>query len=156
MRIRIETLPTDAVQSVNNKELFLTPDGNVYGIDLKGYYEIKPYINKCNSHTNNNKYGYYKFHYQGKMYRLHYELARLFVPGYKPGLCVDHIDNNSLNNKIENLQWLTRGENAEKFWDSLTDVEMENYKRNFSNALREAHKAGHYKNHLDKLHKKMK
>lgn len=153
MRIRIENLPTDAVESVNNKELWLTPTGHIYGIDKKGYFEITPYINKCTGPNNGNKYGYYKFHYQGKMHRVHYELARLFVPGFKQDLCVNHIDGNSLNNDLNNLEWVTRGENVEKFWDSLSEEEFENYKKIYSEGLKRAHAEGKYKKHLEEVHK---
>ena len=46
IRKRIDKLPADAVKSVNNDELWLTPSGHIYGVDIKGYYEIMPYINK--------------------------------------------------------------------------------------------------------------
>ena len=156
MRIRINNLPADAVKSVNNDELWLTPSGHIYGKDLKGYFELTPYINKCNDKNNHNKYGYYKFHYQNKTYRVHYELARLFVPGFKKGLCVDHRDGNSLNNDISNLEWVTRGENIERFWDSLSEEEYLNYKKIYSEGLKRAHAEGKYKKHLNEIHERRK
>lgn len=34
-----------------------------------------------------------------------------FVPGFFEGATVNHIDGDSLNNKKENLEWVTRAEN---------------------------------------------
>ena len=33
-------------------------------------------------------------------------------------LTIDHIDNNKVNNKIQNLQILTRSDNSKKFWSN--------------------------------------
>ena len=42
---------------------------------------------------------------------IHRTLAVLFVPGYKTGLQVNHIDGNKLNYALTNLEWLTASEN---------------------------------------------
>lgn len=138
----------------NIEGLYLSRDSKVYGKDENGYYIINPYLNKCHNGTSNWKYGYYKFRYNGSLYNLHWMLARVFVPGYKVGLVVDHIDNDSRNNNINNLQWLTRSENAAKYWASLSEDELKNYKEKYSNAIKKAHSEGHYKEHLNKLHNK--
>ena len=38
-------------------------------------------------------------------------VARAWVPGYRDGLTVNHIDGNTLNNRAENLEWMTRADN---------------------------------------------
>jgi hypothetical protein len=38
-------------------------------------------------------------------------VAFAFVPGYAPGLQVNHIDSNRTNNTPENLEWVTAREN---------------------------------------------
>ena len=43
--------------------------------------------------------------------RVHRAVASMFVPGYEPGLEIDHIDDDYLNNKASNLRWVTRSEN---------------------------------------------
>jgi hypothetical protein len=44
--------------------------------------------------------------------RVHREVAWAFVDGYKPGLIVNHIDGNKLNNTPDNLEWTTLKENV--------------------------------------------
>ena len=156
IRTYLKELPVDAklVEYCPTRDLYAQPNGTIIGTDINGLYIIKPYLNNYKGV----KYGYYKFHYKGKMYRLHYLLAKLFVPGFKKGLCVDHINNDSTDNRIENLQWITRGQNSEKFWASLSDEEYENYKNIYSEGLKRAHAAGKYKKHLEEVHnnKRMK
>ena len=41
-------------------------------------------------------------------------IAITWVDGYKDGLTVDHIDGNSVNNRADNLQWVSRGDNIRK------------------------------------------
>ena len=58
------------------------------------------------------------------------------------------------NNDISNLEWVTRGENIEKFWESLSEEEYANYKRIYSEGLKRAHAEGKYKKHLDEIHER--
>ena len=144
-------LPSDA-KCTHIKGLYACPDGTVYGTDLKGIYKIEPYLN-TNGGSSKWKYGYYKFHYNG-VQSVHVIIARTFVNGYKKGLVVDHIDNDSRNNNASNLQWITHGANTEKFWDSLTEEEIKVYKKKYSDGLKRAHADGKYKKHLKELHEK--
>jgi len=41
-------------------------------------------------------------------------IAITWVDGYEDGLTVDHIDGNSINNRADNLQWVSRGDNIRK------------------------------------------
>lgn len=151
---------TEAIKETYIKGLYVTENGRVFGTDIKGIYEIQPYVNTYTTKAENKKkynctkYGYYKFHYNSKIHRVHALVGRCFVDGYKEGLCLDHINNNSLDNRAENLQWITRSENTKKFWDSMTEEELIEYKQKFSEGLKEAHKKGNYKEHLSKLHNK--
>lgn len=58
-----------------------------------------------------------------KKFQLHYLVARAFVPGYAPHLCVNHIDGNKTNNMPSNLEWVTRAKNSELAWETgLVDL----------------------------------
>lgn len=72
------------------------------------------------------------------------------------GYTIDHLDNDKLNNKLNNLELVTRGENSKRRWDRRDHKDIESYKELFANAVKEAHKAGHYKDHLKKLHMSMR
>ena len=144
-------LPSNAKET-EIEGLYVCPDGSVYGTDLKGIYKITPYLN-TNGGSAQWKYGYYKFHYKGTRI-VHTLVAKAFVPGYKEGLVVDHINNDSRDNRAESLQWITRGENTEKFWASLSEEDLIRYKKKYSDGLKKAHKLGKYNNHLNKLHLK--
>ena len=45
---------------------------------------------------------------------VHRLIAFHFISGFKEGLEVDHIDDNRSNNRIENLQWLSKKNNLRK------------------------------------------
>ena len=123
--------------------------------DLKdGRYEVcYKYLNTCNKKIKW-KNGYYKVKINGQYYNLHWLIARAFVPGYKVGLCADHKNEDSTDNSITNLQWITRSENTKKNWAHKTKEEREAFKARFAEGVANAHKMGKYKEHLKKLHEK--
>lgn len=41
-------------------------------------------------------------------------VAMTWCEGYKPGLTVNHIDGNTMNNTAENLEWVSLKENIQK------------------------------------------
>ena len=62
---------------------------------------------------------------QGKRtkYRVHRLVASAFVDGYFDGACIDHVDGNKLNNRADNLQWVTLAENTRRQWEiGLVDL----------------------------------
>ena len=46
-----------------------------------------------------------------KNFQSHRLVAHMFIDGYFDGAEVDHIDTNTLNNRADNLRWVTRKEN---------------------------------------------
>lgn len=51
---------------------------------------------------------YYRF---GSGYPVHKAVAELFIPNPDNKPCVDHIDTNTFNNRVDNLRWVTYKEN---------------------------------------------
>lgn len=47
-----------------------------------------------------------------KNYTVHRLVAEAFIPNPDNLECVNHIDENKLNNNVNNLEWLSRGDNA--------------------------------------------
>lgn len=55
--------------------------------------------------------GYARFHTPAGPIRVHRAMAMAFFPGRWEGYHVNHIDGNKQNNTLENLEWVTQGEN---------------------------------------------
>ena len=48
---------------------------------------------------------------------VHILVAEAFVPGYEPGLDVDHKNGEKWDNRVENLQWMTRSDNIKRAFE---------------------------------------
>ena len=96
---------------------FVTPEGKVYSswarcsrksfIDYTTKKELKSYIGKN---------GYSTVRLQGnckqRLAPIHRLVAETYLPIPFEGACVNHKDENKLNNRLENLEFVTRGQNA--------------------------------------------
>ena len=90
---------------VNGFENYLIyPSGKVYSKKSKRY--LNPY---CNSHgyLNVNLYKDGK----KKIYKIHRLVGLYYIPNPDNKICLDHIDRNRKNNKLNNLRWATYSEN---------------------------------------------
>ena len=84
-------------QDLNN--YLISRDGEIFN-DEK--YEIKTYI----------KNGYSNLIINGKMYAVHRLVALTYIKNPNNHPVVNHIDENKLNNKVDNLEWVTQKENC--------------------------------------------
>jgi hypothetical protein len=53
-----------------------------------------------------------------KKYRVHRLVAAEFVPGYFEDASIDHLDGDKLNNRADNLEWVTLSENTRRQWET--------------------------------------
>lgn len=58
-----------------------------------------------------------------KRFSVHRLVARAFVPGYEDGLTVNHINGMKVDNRSENLEWVTLAKNTALQWrDGLVNL----------------------------------
>lgn len=86
-----ENYQVSNIGNVRNKitEKILRP-----GIDAHGYYLVVLYKNR-----------------KGTSKKIHRLMCETFLDNYENKSCVDHIDNNKLNNDLKNLRWCSHKEN---------------------------------------------
>ena len=94
--------------------------------EYKDKYQASNYGRIRNKRTNRilklyiGKHGYYKvgIYYNKKIKptEVHRLIAKTFIDNSKNKKEVNHIDGNKLNNKIDNLEWVTHKENINHAW----------------------------------------
>lgn len=88
--------------------------------DYEGYYQVSSYGRVRNVNNNQiligdtNNIGYKRVWLYApikKRFFVHRLVAMHYCGGYREGLVVNHKDGNKLNNRADNLEWVTRSEN---------------------------------------------
>lgn len=83
----------------------ITEDGRV--ISLRNNRELKPKIDRYGYKTVVlSNHGYHRY------FTIHRLVALAFLPRVEGKNCVNHIDENKLNNNVSNLEWVNPCENA--------------------------------------------
>ena len=86
---------------------YVREDGSILGKPRKG----RPDPNWKFGHVN--RYGYMVVYHNGKVYQVHRLLAETFIPNPENKPTVDHINRDTLDNRLDNLRWATRKEQQE-------------------------------------------
>ena len=86
---------------------FITSYGRVWS-NLRGGHWLIPTINKRGNHQR-----YYVNLGRKNRFYVHQLVAQAFLPNPNNYTVIDHIDGNGLNNKVENLRWITQPDNLE-------------------------------------------
>jgi len=79
-------------------------NGNVWSTKMKKF--LRPW-------TSSHGYLYVRLcrNWKGKHYSIHRLLATAFIENKNTYPCINHIDGNKLNNKLDNLEWCTYSHN---------------------------------------------
>jgi hypothetical protein len=85
----------------------ITVCGKLYNLSTKKW--IKPTIKNGYKYVNLSAYGDSQRHYS-----IHRLVAMTFIPNPNNLQVVDHINNDPLDNRVENLQWLTQKQNINR------------------------------------------
>lgn len=101
----MDLLKNEIAKPIKNFEkYFITNFGRIWSTQSQKW--LKPTINQR---------GNYKREYvslgRGNKFYVHQLVAKAFIPNPNNYTEVDHIDANGLNNKAENLRWVTHNEN---------------------------------------------
>jgi hypothetical protein len=84
------------------KDTRYNPAGHLYEVSNLGRAKCDGIIEEPSIH-----FGYYWFHNRF----LHRMIAETHIPNPDNKPCVDHIDGNKFNNRVDNLRWVTHSEN---------------------------------------------
>ena len=93
-----------------------------------------------------NKNGYVYITIQYKRVKLHRIIAEAFIPNPDNKPQIDHINRNKLDNRVENLRWVTAQENSNNRTTNLEygqrkqDLDFTNYKTQAHKKWRQTHR----------------
>ena len=90
----------------NGVKYTITEDGKIYN------HKYNRYVNGSISKKTTGDYFRISFGRKGKDKELHRLLAECFIPNPENLPVVDHINENTLDNRLENLRWASKSTNA--------------------------------------------
>jgi hypothetical protein len=90
-------------------EWFITENGDVFS---ESSYNNRNGISKRKA-SENKKRGYLYVRTPNGNYAVHRLVAKYFISNPINKSCVNHKDSNRLNNRVENLEWVTHSENTQ-------------------------------------------
>lgn len=95
---------------------FVTRDGDIYSNIY--HYNRNPYseLRKLKASPDPDGYCHVTLRPNPKTYRTHRLIAQMFIPNPEYKREVNHINGNKLDNRVENLEWATGGENVRHAW----------------------------------------
>jgi hypothetical protein len=85
---------------------------NYYSVSNKG--NVKNHFNGIVFKPQINRDGYKTININSikKLFKVHRLVAHAFIPNPENKPCIDHIDNDRTNNRVENLRWCSFSENS--------------------------------------------
>lgn len=106
--MNLELLQNEQIkQIINYPEYYITSFGRVWSTYCGGHW-LKPTISKQKYHRR----AYVSLGRGNKKY-VHRLVAEAFIPNPNNLTEIDHIDTDSLNNRVENLRWVTHQQNMD-------------------------------------------
>lgn len=103
------------IKEINNSGYFISDSGRIFSKNHKsksGLKEMSPFIS-------NSGYMEIYLHKIKKPFYIHRLVAEAFLPNPDNKEQVNHIDFDKLNNKVENLEWVSQSENCSHFRNAV-------------------------------------
>ena len=97
------------------KPLYVSKDGQGYSYVREKFREVQPVLldSPCQIRRKHRPYQYFRHH---KNIYVHRAVLSAWVGPCPPGYEIDHINGNWLDNRLENLEYVTREENMRRRW----------------------------------------
>lgn len=99
----------------------ITRDGRVLSITRKDDRGVAHRGKVLKRYTHKNGYQYICLSKKGKETnkRVHRLVATAFIPNPENKLCINHLNGDKADNRVENLEWSTHSENEKHSYDNL-------------------------------------
>lgn len=114
-------------EKTKHTEYFIDSQGDVYS---KSKYNSRGKLKK-KTKTLNKKRGYYYVRTIAGNYSVHRLVATAYVPNLENKPCVNHKNSNKLDNRADNLEWVTHKENTRHAIESGRVPDYKNTKYRF-------------------------